>query len=288
MARMGVRTTVTIHLVIDAALFIAARSAAAQEAPPRELRVCADPNNLPFSNQRLEGFENKVAQLVADELHATLLYTWMPQRRGFVRRTLSAHDCDLVVGVPSGFDPVLSTKPYYRSTYVFVYAKRRHLELRSFDDPVLRQLTIGLHAITEDGANTPPTHALARRGIIGNIVGFKMWDSEEVENPPGTIVDAVASGRIDTAIVWGPIAGYFAKRQPIELEVVPVSPSVDRSLPLVFDMAMGVRHGEDRFKAELEEILDRRRQDIQQILRDFGVPLVDPQATTEGGAGCER
>jgi mxaJ protein len=176
---------------------------------------------------------------------------------------------------------VLATRPYYRSSYVFVYAKSRHLELRSFDDPILRSLRIGLHEVGEDGANPPPAHALARRGIVGNIVGFKMWDADSVESPTGRIVEAVAAGEIDVAIVWGPVAGYFARRQAIDLEVVPVSPSIDPpSLPFVFDISMGVRRGDDGLEQEVEGILLKRRADIEGILRAYGVPLVDTPLET--------
>ena len=259
-----------LRIAIALTVLVSSGSAADQR---RELRVCADPDNLPFSNDRLEGFENKIAELVAGELDASLRYTWQPQRRGFIRRTLKAGECDLVVGVPSGYGPVLATKPYYRSTYVFVYAKSRHLELQSFDDPVLRQLRIGLHAFGEDGANSPPAHALARRGITRNVTGFTILDT--ADSPPGKIVDAVAAGEIDVAIVWGPFAGYFAGRQPVAMEVVPVSSSTDGPfLPLAFDMSMGVRRGDSGLKQEMEGILDRRRGDIQKILAEYGVPLV--------------
>ena len=257
-------------------------SAGSALAERRELRVCADPNNLPFSNQRLEGFENKVAQLIADDLHATVTYTWHPQGRGFIRNTLKERRCDLVIGVPSGYDMVLATRPYYRSTYVFVYAKNRNLQLRSFDDPVLARLKIGLDEIGEDGANTPPALTLARRGIVGNIVGFKMWDVDSVENPQGRIIDAVASGDIDVAIVWGPLGGYFARRYRAALNVVPVSFTTARPVfPFVYDISMGVRSGDDALKRELESVLDRRRGDIERILEDYGVPLVAATAASQ-------
>ncbi|HVD90980.1 MAG TPA: quinoprotein dehydrogenase-associated putative ABC transporter substrate-binding protein, partial [Vicinamibacterales bacterium] len=226
-------------------------------------------------NGRGEGFENRIAQLVARDLHETVQYRWMPQRRGFIR-TLKAGECDLVIGVPSGYDMVLATTPYYRSTYVFVSAKRRNLGLHSFDDPILRSLKIGIHASAEDGFNQPPAHALARRGIVGNIVGFKMMDVETVRNPQGRVIDAVASGNIDVAIVWGPFGGYFAKRQRVPLEVTPVSPAIDPpSLPFAFDISMGVRKGEVDFKKQLESILERRRSQIRKILDDYGVPIVN-------------
>jgi len=265
-----------IAAVFAAALTIAALPHAHDAtAESRELRVCADPNNLPFSNRRLEGFENKIADLIANDMNATVKYSWMPQRRGFVRRTLKAGECDLVMDVPAGFEMVLATKPYYRSTYVFVYRRDSKLNLRSFDDPVLRDLKIGLHMAFDDGANQPPAHALAKRGIVKNVVGFRMFDVDSIENPPGRIVDAVAEREIDVAVVWGPFGGYYARRQSVPLTVTPVSPAIDPpGLPFVYDIAMGVRRGQEAFKSEVEGVLDRRHADIQKILEDYGIPLV--------------
>jgi ABC-type amino acid transport substrate-binding protein len=178
---------------------------------------------------------------------------------------------------------VLSTRPYYRSTYVFVSAARRRLDLRTFDDPVLRGLKIGVEEIGSDGGNTPPAHALARRGMSSNIVGFKLWDEESVESPPGRIVDAVVDGTIDVAVIWGPFAGYFATRHPAGLlDVVPVSATFDPpSIPFAYDMSMGVRPGDGAFKAELDGILDRRKGDIGKILAAYGIPIVTVEAHTD-------
>lgn len=262
--------------LILATAVLALLMSAGTASAPRELRVCADPNNLPFSNQKQEGFENKLADLIAAELRATVKYTWLRQRRGFIRRGLKADECDVVTGIPNVSDMVLATRPYYRSTYVFVYRKKDNLNLRSFDDPALHGLRIGLHAIGEDGANPPPAHALGRRGIVKNVVGFKMWDVDSVENPQGRIIDAVARGEIDVAIVWGPLGGYFARRHKGALEVVPVSPASEpNGTPFVFDIALGVRPDDSALKAELDEILDRRRRDVQRILDQYGVPRVE-------------
>ena len=247
----------------------------------RELRVCAEPNNLPFSNQKLEGLENKLADLIAADLHATVKYAWHRQRRGYVRRTLKANECDMLLGIPTAAEMVLPTKPYYRSTYVFVYRQQDNLRLQSFDDPVLRQLRIGLHAIGDDGSNPPPVHALAHRGIVNRVSGFTMWDVDTVQNPQGRIIDAVASGDIDVAIVWGPFGGYFAKQQKVDLAVVPVSPSVEPpGIPFTYDISIAVRPGETALKAELDGVLERRRRDVEKILEDFGVPLVGAAAVT--------
>jgi len=244
--------------------------------PSRVLRICADPNNLPFSNRREEGFENRVAEILAKDMGARLEYTWWPQRRGFVRNTLRARKCDVMPGVAAGYELVLTTKPYYRSTYVFVSRKDRHSAIRSLDDPRLRGLKIGVQLIGEDGFNTPPVHALSRRGIVGNLVGYTVYGDYSQENPPARIVDAVAAGEVDVAIVWGPLAGYFAKRQPVELELVPVAPAVDVPfLPFVFDISVGVRREDVALKQELEGILARRRADILLVLNAYGVPLVD-------------
>jgi mxaJ protein len=271
---------VTAPIVILAVVVLAGTTTAAR----RELRVCAEPDNLPFSNQKLEGFENKLADLIAAELDATVTYAWFRQRRGFIRRTLQARACDLVPGISSDSERVLTTKPYYRSTYVFVQRKSDNPQLRSFDDPVLRERKIGLHALGEDGANPPPAHALARRGIVNNVSGFGMWDVDSVENPQGRIIEAVVKGDIDVAIVWGPFGGYFAKRQQGDLNVVPVSPAVEPSgMPFVYDISMGVRPDDRDFRAELDEVLDRRQQDIQKILDDYGIPVVRGNAATSSG-----
>ena len=248
----------------------------AQSLPQRQLRVCADPNNLPFSNERLEGFENKLAELIAHELNATLTYTWWAQRRGFIRNTLKATTCDLLMGVPKRLDAVLTTSPYYRSTYVFVYRPENGLTVRSLDDPILRTVKIGVQLIGNDGANSPPAHALAHRNIIENVVGYSVYGDYAQPNPTARIIEAVATGAVDVAVVWGPIASYFARSQPVPLVVVPVTPSRDTpTLPFVFDIALGVRRGEEAFRAELDAILQRRRPDINRILDEYGVPRVE-------------
>jgi mxaJ protein len=249
------------------------QAATATPQARQHLRVCADPNNLPFSNQRGEGFENKIAALVAREMNTDVQYTWWAQRRGFVRNTLKAGECDLIVGVPLSFEMASTTSPYYRSTYVFVYRKDRHLNIHSLDDPLLHKLKIGVQMIGDDAANTPPAHALTNRNIIQNVRGYTVYGDYSQANPPARIVEAVAKGDVDLAIVWGPLAGYFAKRQKVPLEVVPVEPQIDLPyLPFVFDISMGVRRGDDAFKEELEQILAHRRSEIDSILDEYGVP----------------
>ncbi len=246
--------------------------------PPGVLRVCADPNNLPFSNERGEGFENKLAELLARDMNARLEYTWWAQRRGFFRNTLRAGECDVVMGVPASFELAQTTTPYYRSTYVFVYRKDRRLNLRSFDDPILRKLKIGVQMIGDDFANTPPAHALTSRHIISNVEGFTVYGDYAQANPPARIIEAVAQKKIDVAVVWGPLAGYFAARERVPLEVVPVSPQIDLPfLPFVYDISMGVRRGDERLREQLEGFLERRHAEIENILAEYGVPRVAQQ-----------
>jgi quinoprotein dehydrogenase-associated probable ABC transporter substrate-binding protein len=242
---------------------------------PHLFRVCADPNNLPFSNQRQEGFENKIAELLAKEFRAELQYTWWPQRRGFLRNTLQAGSCDIVMGAPAGFDPVLTTQPYYRSTYVFVYPQHAEHHVASFDDPMLRQLKIGVHLIGDDYANSPPAHILSTKGIVDNVIGYSVFGNYAEDSPPGKIIDAVATGEIDVAIVWGPIAGYFVKKETTPLTLVPVpSEAASSNLPLSYNIAMGVRRKDTALKGKLDEALHRQANAIRKILEDYGVPLV--------------
>ena len=169
-----------------------------------DLRVCADPNNLPFSNAKGEGFENKIVT-IAKDLHENVDYVWWAQRRGYVRNTLRAGLCDLWPGVATAVDMLATSRPYYRSTYVFVTRADRHLKIASYDDPQLRKLTIGVQMVGNDAMNTPPTHALARRGIINNVRGYMLYGDYQKPNPPAAIIDAVASGAVDVAVVWGPL-----------------------------------------------------------------------------------
>ena len=248
--------------------------------PPGVLRVCADPNNLPFSNRRLEGFENKIAELVAREMNATVEYTWRAQRRGFIRETLRAGACDVIIGMPSSLELALTTAPYYRSTYAFVYRRDKGLDIRSFDDPTLRNVRIGVQMIGDDFANSPPAHALSARGLIHNIVGYSVLGDYSKPNPPARIVEAVAAGDIDAAVVWGPLAGYFAKRLPVPLDLAPVTPQIDPPfLPFVFDISMAVRRGDEERRTLLDEFIVRRRADIDRVLAEYGVPRTDRAAT---------
>jgi mxaJ protein len=278
--------------LVAAGLLAAAPSARAQVGGPRgdaagarttpALRVCADPNNLPFSNEKGEGFENRLAELVARDLGRRVQYTWWAQRRGYVRNTLKAGRCDVLMGVPTGLGPVLTTRPYYRSTYAFV-SRQSTPRIASLDDPRLRTLHVGVQIIGDDFANAPPATALTNRGIVRNVRGYSVFGDYREPNPPSRIVRAVADGEIDVAIVWGPLAGYFARRSTVPLRVVPVTPEIDVPyLPFVFDIAMGVRRGDTTLRHTLDTVIVRRRRDIDRLLAEYGVPRADTPVSSSG------
>lgn len=271
------RTHIKLAGVLLPAALAVALMGTARPQQGQLLKVCGDPFNLPFSNERQEGFENKIAELVARELNDSLVYTWWPHRRGFVRNTLRVGMCDLIIGVPKGFDPVLTTKPYYRSTYYFVYRQDRHLDIRSLDDTILRHLKIGVKIIGYDYTNTPPAHALSVRGVVGNLVGFGNFLNEAADHP-GDIIDAVAKDSVDVAIVWGPLAGYWAKREPVPLTFVALPDSDPPSgMIFAFDIAMGVRRADKEFKAQIDSVIERRHGEIIGILQNYSVPMTSTQ-----------
>jgi quinoprotein dehydrogenase-associated probable ABC transporter substrate-binding protein len=258
------------------ALSCGAAMVRASSAEDKAFRVCADPNNLPFSNEAKAGFENKLADLVAAEFGERVVYTWHAERRGFVRETLKAKACDVVMGLPAHYDPAEITQPYYRSAYVFVSRADRHLGIASIKDPRLRQLKIGVQLIGDDGFNTPPPHALAAQGIIDNLVGYTVYGDYRTPNPPAAIVTAVEHGDVDIAAVWGPLAGYFAKQSPVPLTVVPIADTESFApLQFAYDIGMGVRKGDHALRDQLNEIIARKRPQITALLQSYGVPLVD-------------
>jgi mxaJ protein len=268
------RWLLALIVLTPAAGLLASLHANGAAVPP--LRVCADPNNLPFSNARGEGLENRLAALLARDLGTHVEYTWFAQRRGFLRNTLGANKCDVVMGLPVGTDAAWTTAPYYRSTYVFVTRRSRGLKIQSLDDPRLRTLRVGVELVGDDGANTPPAHALSRRGIVRNIVGYSVYGDYRSNSPPSAIIAAVARGDVDVAAAWGPMAGYFAARQPVALDITPVRPQVDgRVLPQTFSISMATRRRDEARHARLELFLQQRRGDIDRILMEYHVPRVD-------------
>ena len=268
--------------ILAALMVLAATGCATRAHTAEPLRVCADPNNLPFSNERGEGFENELARMLATNLGAALEYTWWRQGRGFVRHTLDAGQCDVVMGVPAHYDPVLTTRPYYRSTYVFVSRHGEHPGLSSLDDERLRRMKIGVQLIGDDFANSPPAHALSARGMIQNVVGFPVMSDYSKPNPPARIVEAVANRQVDAALVWGPLAGYFASRLPVPLDVTPLGAADDGpARPFAFDIAMAVRRGDNARLRMLDRFIGQHEREIEDLLVRYGVPRV-PASHTRG------
>ncbi|NJD69823.1 MAG: quinoprotein dehydrogenase-associated putative ABC transporter substrate-binding protein [Candidatus Methylomirabilota bacterium] len=233
-----------------------------------QLKVCGDPDNLPFSNKQSEGFENKIAEVISKEMGAELAYFWWPHQRGLVRRALRPGLCDVMISIPQGWDQVLWTKPYYRSAYVLIYPKNRGLQITSLDDPILKQLKIGVYI------NTPPAEALANREIRANVVGYSLFDNVSTVRSDKIIRDLIA-GELDVVLDWGPMAGYAVKQlngsSPLEVVLLQGG---EPGLPFTFEFSMGVKEGNKELKAELEAAIGKRQVEIRKILEDYGVPLL--------------
>jgi quinoprotein dehydrogenase-associated probable ABC transporter substrate-binding protein len=264
---------------ILAALAALVFSASAAQADT--LRFCTDANNLPFSNRAGQGFENEIANLVARDLHKSVAFVWVKEREDFIKKTLNAGKCDVVMGMPAAMDEAETTQPYYASTYVFVSRKSDNLNLTTLSDTRLRTLKIGVHLIGDEDA--PPEAALGREGIVNNVVGFMIYDDYSRPNPPARPIEAVERKGVDVAAVWGPLGGYFAKISPVPLTVTPIA-DTGRFAPLQFRyaIAMGVRKGNDRLRDALNASIARNRAQIRNILVKFGVPLVEIKGGANG------
>lgn len=247
--------------------------AATLRTAPASLRVCADPDNMPFSNKAGAGFENAIAILLARSQGSTVEYVWWPQRRGFLRNTLDAGRCDVVIGYLMGADGVLTTAPYYRSTWVFV-TRAGDPAIEGFDDPRLPRLRIGVPLAGDDGAVAPAAHAITRRGMVRNIEGYSPAVQPAGSPQPAWFV-ALTRRDLDVALAWGPVAGYFAAQARPPLTVTPVRPADDGGIPQTFDISMAVRRGDAGRRAGLDRFLAGRRVEIDRILNRFNVPRVD-------------
>ncbi len=238
---------------------------------PGVIRVCADPDNMPLSNQKGEGFEQKIAELVAKEWNAKIEYAWWPVRRGFFARALNGRYCDVAIQAPAEFDMAAVTRPYFRSGYVFVTRKDSGLDIKSLADPRLKTLKIGVNILNSDAENTPPAMALSRYGVVGNLTGFPTFYTDTIR--PEDIVTAVAKNEIDVGIVWGPVAGYFAKRSSVPLTIQPLAERDSLTdFPFRFSIGIAVRRRDRGLRDSLQTVLDRKKPEIQAILKEYGVP----------------
>lgn len=269
--------------LIGLALAGALGSAIAQDQPAvrTALRVCQDPNNLPFSNLKGEGIENRIAELFGKALGLPVTYYSFPQRLAFIRNTLKFklpgqdYPCDLVIGVPAGFDEVSVTKPYYHSTYALVFPKGNGMDqvtsgadFLKLDRAKLASLRIGIYD------RSPASEWLSKHNLVDQGVPYRVMNADPKQYPGEIVEKDLAAGKIDVAIVWGPIAGYFAQRvkSPV-LMVVPLKS--EPGVKFDYQMAMGVRYGEREWKQQIESLIDSKRPEILAILKEYGVPLVD-------------
>jgi mxaJ protein len=254
-----------------ASLIIAVASGVANA---RELRVCTDPDNLPYSNAREEGFENKLMLLIGRQIGVDIRFVWEHQWRGFLRKTLRAGICDVIPGMAVGTERARLTKPYYTSTYVFV-TRRDRPPISAFAD-LSREMTVGVQLVGDDGANTPPVEEMASRGIGAHLKGFMVWgQSPSGGKPLEAIMRAVAEGSVDVAVVWGPQAGYFATRESAPLAVTPIPAAERTTLPMRFDIAMGVRMEDEALAVELDAALSKLTPEIRVLLDSYGVPRAE-------------
>lgn len=236
------------------------------------LRVCSDPANLPFSNDKGEGFENKIADIVADELKIPVEYTWFPQATGFIRRTLFAKACDLVIGFAQGDELVLNTNHYYRSTYALVTKPGSDLEgVDSLTDPRLKGKRIGLIA------GTPPGNIMAAEGLMALAKPYPLTVDRRYESPAERMIEDIRSGEIAAGVLWGPIAGYFAAKGGEKLVVKPLVKEANATR-MAYRITMGVRQTDDQWKRELNQIIAKRQGDIDKVLLAYGVPLLDEES----------
>jgi len=248
---------------------LAAEGSGRQALTTNRLKVCADPANLPFSNEALEGFENRIVELVAEELDLEPRYTWYPQSTGFVRNTLKVRRCDLISGITTSSETVQNTNPYYHSIYTMVYRADSGLEARVMADPALDGLRLGVVA------GTPPADVLAALGRLDQVEPYHLVTDTRRERPAERALDDLAAGRTDVAFLWGPIAGFYAERHPeAELVVVPLLEE-DPRVRMSYRVSMAVRYNETDWKRTVNAALAARAEEIEAVLREYGIPLLD-------------
>jgi mxaJ protein len=275
-----------VALVTLASLALLASRGTAQglhtnQLKPGLLRICADPDNMPLSNQKGEGFEQKIAELIGKEWNTKIEYAWWPVRRGFFSRALNGRYCDVAIEAPSGLDMAGVTKPYFRSGYVFLTRKDSGLDIKSLADPRLKKLKIGVNLLHSDAENTPPAMALSRYGVVGNLIGYSTFYTDE--DRPEDIVEGVAKKEVDVAIVWGPLAGYFARKSQTPLVMTPLAERDSLSdFPFRFNIAMGVRRRDTELRDSLDALLTRKQPEIRAILQQYNVPVFPVVEETAG------
>jgi quinoprotein dehydrogenase-associated probable ABC transporter substrate-binding protein len=261
---------------LPAAPPLAQQAATGELVDRSQLRVCADPANLPFSNEQGEGFENKIALLLAERLQVPVTYTWYPQTIGFVRNTLNAYVCDLVMGVGSPNQQLQNTNPYYRSTYVLAHRAADGEKFTDLASPTMKEARIGVIA------PTPPVDLLVQHGLLGQIHSYPLPADTRAYNPGREMIDDLAAGQIDVALLWGPVAGYWASRQEVPIELVALVGD-GSAQHLDFRISMGMRRDEPDWKHEINDLIGELQPEIDRILREYHVPLLDRQGRLMAG-----
>jgi quinoprotein dehydrogenase-associated probable ABC transporter substrate-binding protein len=264
---MRVATAVAVFLIALSAAGDPATAQTGETVDHTMLRVCADANNMPFSNDKGEGFENKIAELLAGDLGIPVRYTWFPDTIGFIRNTLGARKCDLIIGTAAGNELVQNSNPYYRSTYAFLYRADVH-PVTSIDDPVLQSASIGIVA------GTPPVTLLMQKGLLGHLRSYQLLVDTRFNSPGRDLAHDVATGAVDVGILWGPIAGYYAKQETPPLVVTPL-PAQEGPMQIDFRITMGMRPNEPEWKRTINGLIHKKQKEIDQILLSYGVPLLD-------------
>lgn len=263
-----------IGAIATASMLLAGISASGQAATSEAvdraaLRVCADPNNMPYSNKAGEGLENKIAELFAAELGVPVKYTWYPNTVGFIRNTLRARKCDLILAAPTASELLQNTNPYYRSTYALVYRKDSGLTATSLADPVMKSLRIGVVA------GTPAATLIAKYSLFDQMRAYHLMVDTRFGSATAKMIDDIASGEVDVGVLWGPIAGYRVKTHDTPLVMVPIDPHSEKGTRVDFRIHMGLRYNEPEWKLRLNGLIRDKRSEIKAILTEYGVPLLD-------------
>ena len=267
---------------IGLAVLLGFASAGAGPASAASLRVCADPDNMPFSNEKAEGFENKLAELIAQKLNATLQYSWFAELTGYVPNTMGRDACDLVMGYAQGTGLIEDTNPYYYTSYVLIYREK---------DASLAGMQ--LCRTTAQGeahrffARTPPASILAVHGLVANAKPFEVNADESAAKATMTIIDQVASGELDAALLWGPVGGYYAERAAVPLKLVPLVKE-NAGPSTIYGITMGVRPDEPQWKHTINKLIAENQGEINEILQGYNVPVLDDKGNLITAAAAER
>ena len=268
------RPTASAAALLGTACLLAASPALAQQSPDlvsqTELRVCADPHDLPFSDEQQEGFENKIAALVAHDLNLKLSYTWFPDSQGFVRATLMQHRCDVVMGTVAGVEDMATTDAYYHTGYVMLTRQSDNVTTDKVSDWHLAARRFGIVGAT------PPTNLIVQHNLMDQTSIYDLMVDTRVRQPAHQLVQDVAAGHVDVGLVWGPIAGYYAKADHDDLRITFLNPE-DAKVRLDYHIAMGVRPGDVTFRRRLNAVIAREQPQILAILREYNIPLLDEQ-----------